>query len=68
MEKLSYAFEREPVDVGLAINGGSNVLGPLVFTALFVPSQRVMDILLRYDLYLGTNKQQSSKESISDVA
>jgi hypothetical protein len=65
---MTYAFQNEPIDVGLALSGAVNLVGPIVFTALFIPAERVLDVLLRYDLFRSTRQGNSDKEKIADVA
>ena len=48
-----YDFGDEPVEVGLAVRGCRNLLGPIVLSALFIPSDRSITTLSRYDLFSG---------------
>ena len=62
-----YLFQNEPVDVGLGVQGPLNLVGPLTFTAVFLPSSKHQDILLRYDLWFNQHNG-FGKETISDIA
>lgn len=49
--------------MGLALFGPSSMIGPLVFTALFLPQSKHNEILLRYDLnYSFISKKESSHD------
>jgi hypothetical protein len=62
----NYLFQNEPVDVGLGVIGPLNLVGPLTFTAVFLPASQEHDILLRYDLFFN-NHNGFGKESIADI-
>ena len=64
--RKEYAFTNEAIDVGLGIYGPTSMFGPLVLTALFLPSSKHQTTLYRYDLmYQGYHDKQSLRESQS---
>jgi hypothetical protein len=56
-----YEFSEEPVEVGLAVKGCRNLLGPIVLSALFIPSDRSITTLSRYDLFSGMSSCHQRK-------
>lgn len=54
-KRRQYSFQGEVVDVGLGVYGHHNIIGPIVLTAMFLPTERHMDTLLRHNLQSGCN-------------
>jgi hypothetical protein len=59
-------FQEEEVDVGLAFFGSQNIVGPITFAAVFLPTSKHKETLLRYDLYFS-KAFHGSKESLADI-
>lgn len=62
-----YLFQSEVVDIGLSCQGPQQIIGPIVLAAVFLPSSRHQETLLRYDLLYNKDRQRE-KECISDQA
>jgi hypothetical protein len=65
---MTYLFQEETVDVGLAVHGSQNLVGPIVFAAVFLPSLRANDILFRYDLHHSRPNLNQKRETLADMA
>jgi len=65
---MTYLFQEETVDVGLAVHGSQNLVGPIVFAAVFLPSSRANDILFRYDLHHSRPNLNQKRETLADMA
>jgi hypothetical protein len=50
------------------MQGVNNLVGPIVFAAVFLPSAKAQETLLRYDLVLDKYFYNYKRETTADIA